>query len=168
MSTKKTLAEKATKVINENKLQELISKKTSETMASIQNEAKEVKPKKEAKKVEPKPLLPCPKTIKVIEKAPTVKAEAKVTKETKKVVDKINKTTLVEAVVSNREVKYVYPEDCTDTLSRKSWRQKVRNKLHALEMSMYRIKDQNSKEYKKAQKEYDDFYKTVCKPNVAV
>ncbi len=33
---------------------------------------------------------------------------------------------------------------------------------------MYRIKDQNSKEFAKARKEYEDFHSTVCKPNVAV
>lgn len=152
MTTKKSLTEKATKVINETKLQALIAKKTSETMASMKDEVKEVKPKKQ--------------TVKKVTTKPVGKTE--VLKETKKEVDKINKTTLVEEVISNREVKYVYPADCTDTLSRKSWRQKVRNKLHSLERVMFRIKDQESKEFKQAKKEYEEFYQSVCKPNVAV
>jgi flagellar biosynthesis GTPase FlhF len=58
---------------------------------------------------------------------------------------------IVEKVVSNREVKWLYPEDCNDPLSRKTWRQKTRNKLHKLERDMLRIQDQNSKEFKEAE-----------------
>lgn len=85
-------------------------------------------------------------------------------KATAKEVAKQQKATLVEKVIANREVKYIYPEDVTDTLSRKTWRQKTRNKLHQLELAVSRIKDQNSKEYKKALKEYNDFKKEVLKP----
>lgn len=85
-------------------------------------------------------------------------------KATAKEVAKQQKAALVEKVIANREVKYIYPEDVTDTLSRKTWRQKTRNKLHQLELAVSRIKDQNSKEYKKALKEYNDFKKEVLKP----
>ena len=84
--------------------------------------------------------------------------------ETVKEVAKQQKAALVEKVIANREVKYIYPEDVVDTLSRKTWRQKTRNKLHQLELAVSRIKDQNSKEYKKALKEYNDFKKEVLKP----
>lgn len=83
---------------------------------------------------------------------------------TVKEVAKQQKAALVEKVIANREVKYIYPEDVVDTLSRKTWRQKTRNKLHQLELAVSRIKDQNSKEYKKALKEYNDFKKEVLKP----
>ena len=83
---------------------------------------------------------------------------------TVKEVAKQQKAALVEKVIANREVKYIYPEDVVDTLSRKTWRQKTRNKLHQLELAVSRIKDQNSKEYKKALKEYNDFRKEVLKP----
>lgn len=81
-----------------------------------------------------------------------------------KEVAKQQKASLIEKVVANREVKYIYPEDVKDTLSRKTWRQKTRNKLHQLELAVSRIKDQNSKEYKAALKEYNDFKKEVLKP----
>lgn len=71
---------------------------------------------------------------------------------------------IVEEVISAREVKYIYPEDVTDTLARKKWRQQTRNKLHQLEREMYRITDQNSKEYKAAKKAYEAFKATVLKP----
>ena len=90
--------------------------------------------------------------------------KAKAAEATAKEVAKQQKVALVEKVVANREVKYIYPEDVTDTLSRKTWRQKTRNKLHQLELAVGRIKDQNSKEYKKELKEYKDFKKQVLKP----
>lgn len=90
--------------------------------------------------------------------------KAKAAEATAKEVAKQQKVALVEKVVANREVKYIYPEDVTDTLSRKTWRQKTRNKLHQLELAVGRIKDQNSNEYKKALKEYNDFKKQVLKP----
>jgi len=74
-----------------------------------------------------------------------------------------NKATLVESVISNREVKYIYPEDVVDTLSRKSWRQKIRNQLDKLERDMLRIKDQESKEYRRAKKAYLSYQSTVMK-----
>ena len=70
-----------------------------------------------------------------------------------------NKTSLVEKVISNREVKYIYPEGIEDTLSRKSHRQAVRNELKRLELSMLKIKDQDSKEFHKAKKAYEQFVK---------
>lgn len=54
--------------------------------------------------------------------------KAKAAEATAKEVAKQQKVALVEKVVANREVKYIYPEDVTDTLSRKTWRQKTRNK----------------------------------------
>lgn len=84
--------------------------------------------------------------------------------ETIKEVKQQQKPSIIEQVISNREVKYVYPEDITDTLARKKWRQQTRNELHRLEREMFRIKDQNSKEFKDAAKKYEDFKKNVLKP----
>lgn len=106
------------------------------------------------------------KTTKVkAEKTKASKEEKKASKkeETIKATAKRNKSQLIEEVVSNREVKYKYPEDITDTLSRKAWRQKVRNELNRLETTMLRIKDQDSKDFKKAKKEYDTYAKQVLK-----
>lgn len=110
------------------------------------------------------------------EAAPTA-PEAKVDKKKKKktakdqaVEDTANqqKPSIIEEVISHRDVKYIYPEDVTDTLSRKSWRQKVRAKLRQLERDMFRITDQNSKEYKKAKKAYEEYRAEVLKPAQAV
>ncbi len=96
------------------------------------------------------------KALKANHKEKEAKDEAseKKVKKTKKekLVDKTKKkveANLVEEVVTKREVKYIYPEDCEDTLSRKKFRQQVRNKIHQLELAMLRIEDQNSKEFKK-------------------
>lgn len=116
---------------------------TEQATAQVTN-SEEAKASKKAKKAKKEEATP----------------KAKVVKE----VAKQQKAALVEKVIANREVKYIYPEDVTDTLSRKTWRQKTRNKLHQLELAVSRIKDQNSKEYKKALKEYEDFKNSVLKP----
>lgn len=136
--------------VNENKLQELIAN-------SVANSVKDAKASKSKKTTKAK-----------AEKTPEPKVEETKAKKTKKEkvvkeVAEISKNALIEKVVSNREVKYIYPEDVNDTLTRKSWRQKVRNKLNRLETAMLRIKDQNSKEFKAAQKEYNEYRKTVIK-----
>lgn len=99
---------------------------------------------------------------KLVELKPKGKKSKK--EETIKEVKQQQKPSIIEQVISNREVKYVYPEDITDTLARKKWRQQTRNELHRLEREMFRIKDQNSKEFKDAAKKYEDFKKKVLKP----
>ena len=99
---------------------------------------------------------------KLVELKPKGKKSKK--EETIKEVKQQQKPSINEQVISNREVKYVYPEDITDTLARKKWRQQTRNELHRLEREMFRIKDQNSKEFKDAAKKYEDFKKKVLKP----
>lgn len=88
-----------------------------------------------------------------------------------KLVDKTKKkveANLVEEVITKREVKYIYPADCEDTLSRKKFRQTVRNKIHQLELAMLRIKDQDSREFKKAKKEYLEYKNQFVKESVAI
>nr|DAY45527.1 MAG TPA: hypothetical protein [Caudoviricetes sp.] len=85
-------------------------------------------------------------------------------KELTKEVAKQQKVNIMEEVIAHRQVKYKYPEDVVDTLARKTWRQKTRNELHRLELALSRIKDQNSKEWKKANKEYESFKDQVLKP----
>ena len=75
---------------------------------------------------------------------------------------------IVEEVVTKREVKYIYPADCEDTLSRKKFRQQVRNKIHQLELAMLRIENQDSKEFKKAKKEYLEYKNQFVKESVAI
>lgn len=148
------------KEVNLNKVTKLINNKVSNSLKEVKA-SKTQKPKetKESKaKEEPKAKLV--KTT--IKKASTKKEE--VVKE----VAKQQKPNIIEQVISNREVKYIYPDDVTDTLSRKKWRQQTRNELRKLEREMLRIQDHNSKEYKSAQNKYITFQKKVLKVDEAV
>lgn len=106
------------------------------------------------------------------EETPEEAKEKKVKNNKKeKLVDNTKKkveANLVEEVVTKREVKYLYPEDCEDTLSRKKFRQTVRNKIHQLELAMLRIEDQDSKKFKKAKKEYLEYKNQFVKESVAI
>ena len=148
------------KKVNLNKVTELINNQVSNSLKEVKA-SKTQKPKetKESKaKEEPKAKL-----VKTTTKeAPTKKEE--VVKE----VAKQQKPNIIEQVISNREVKYIYPDDVTDTLSRKKWRQQTRNELRKLEREMLRIQDHNSKEYKSAQNKYITFQKKVLKVDEAV
>jgi hypothetical protein len=128
----------------------------AENKNQVSNEVKASKKEKKTKKVkaskEEKP--------KKEKKSKEVVLKKKLTQE---VADQ-QKVNIMEEVIAHRQVKYKYPEDVVDTLARKTWRQKTRNELHRLELALSRIKDQNSKEWKKANKEYETFKAQVLKP----
>lgn len=148
------------KKVNLNKVTELINNQVSNSLKEIKA-SKTQKPKetKESKaKEEPKAKL-----VKTTTKKASTKKE-----EVVKEVAKQQKPNIIEQVISNREVKYIYPDDVTDTLSRKKWRQQTRNELRKLEREMLRIQDHNSKEYKSAQNKYITFQKKVLKVDEAV
>ncbi len=148
------------KKVNLNKVTELINNQVSNSLKEVKA-SKTQKPKetKESKaKEEPKAKL-----VKTTTKKASTKKE-----EVVKEVAKQQKPNIIEQVISNREVKYIYPDDVTDTLSRKKWRQQTRNELRKLEREMLRIQDHNSKEYKSAQNKYITFQKKVLKVNEAV
>lgn len=148
------------KKVNLNKVTELINNQVSNSLKEVKA-SKTQKPKetKESKaKEEPKAKL-----IKTTTKKASTKKE-----EVVKEVAKQQKPNIIEQVISNREVKYIYPDDITDTLSRKKWRQQTRNELRKLEREMLRIQDHNSKEYKSAQDKYITFQKKVLKVDEAV
>lgn len=148
------------KKVDLNKVTELINNQVSNSLKEVKA-SKTQKPKetKESKaKEEPKAKL-----VKTTTKKASTKKE-KVVKE----IAKQQKPNIIEQVISNREVKYIYPDDVTDTLSRKKWRQQTRNELRKLEREMLRIQDHNSKEYKSAQNKYITFQKKVLKVDEAV
>jgi hypothetical protein len=148
------------KKVNLNKVTELINNQVSNSLKEVKA-SKTQKPKetKESKaKEEPKTKL-----VKTTTKKASTKKE-----EVVKEVAKQQKPNIIEQVISNREVKYIYPDDITDTLSRKKWRQQTRNELRKLEREMLRIQDHNSKEYKSAQNKYITFQKKVLKVDEAV
>lgn len=147
------------KKVSLNKVTELINNQVSNSLKEVKA-SKTQKPKetKESKaKEEPKAKLVKTTTKKVSKKEEVVKEVAKQ-----------QKPNIIEQVISNREVKYIYPEDVVDTLSRKKWRQQTRNELRKLEREMLRIQDHNSKEYKSAQNKYITFQKKVLKVDEAI
>lgn len=147
------------KKVNLNKATELINNQVSNSLKEVKA-SKTQKPKetKESKaKEEPKAKLVKTTTKKVSKKEEVVKEVAKQ-----------QKPNIIEQVISNREVKYIYPEDVVDTLSRKKWRQQTRNELRKLEREMLRIQDHNSQEYKSAQNKYITFQKKVLKVDEAI
>lgn len=148
------------KKVNLNKVTELINNQVSNSLKEVKA-SKTQKPKetKESKaKEEPKAKL-----VKTTTKKASTKKE-----EVVKEVAKQQKPNIIEQVISNREVKYIYPDDVTDTLSRKKWRQQTRNELRKLEREMLRIQNHNSKEYKSAKNKYITFQKKVLKVDEAV
>lgn len=148
------------KKVNLNKVTELINNQVSNSLKEAKA-SKTQKPKetKESKaKEEPKAKL-----VKTTTKKASTKKE-----EVVKEVAKQQKPNIIQQVISHREVKYIYPDDVTDTLSRKKWRQQTRNELRKLEREMLRIQDHNSKEYKSAQNKYITFQKKVLKVDEAV
>jgi hypothetical protein len=148
------------KKVNLNKVTELINNQVSNSLKKVKA-SKTQKPKETKKskaKEEPKAKL-----VKTTTKKASTKKE-----EVVKEVAKQQKPNIIEQVISNREVKYIYPDDVTDTLSRKKWRQQTRNELRKLEREMLRIQDHNSKEYKSAQNKYITFQKKVLKVDEAV
>ena len=126
-------------------------------MEDLKNEVIAADNKEQATAQEAKPKKKLPRK-KAQAKTETPKKEKAI-----KAAAKQQSVDLIEKVVSNREVKWIYPEDCTGSLERKSWRQKQRNKIHKMERELARIGDQNSKEYKSKLKELRDFQKTVLK-----
>lgn len=148
------------KKVNLNKVTELINNQVSNSLKEVKA-SKTQKPKETKKskaKEEPKAKL-----VKTTTKKASTKKE-----EVVKEVAKQQKPNIIERVISNREVKYIYPDNVTDTLSRKKWRQQTRNELRKLEREMLRIQDHNSKEYKSAQNKYITFQKKVLKVDEAV
>lgn len=167
-----TTSTEATKVAATQELP--IKELVSATTAQAEPKSKKAKKNKAAKAQETEPTMGKVKKAKKegAPAAPEAKADKKKKKtaKDKAVEDTANqqKPSIIEEVISHRDVKYIYPEDVTDTLSRKSWRQKVRAKLRQLERDMFRITDQNSKEYKKAKKAYEEYRAEVLKPAQAV
>lgn len=148
------------KKVNLNKVTELINNQVSNSLKEVEASKKQKPKETKESKAKEKPKAKLVKTT--TKKASTKKEE--VVKE----VAKQQKPNIIEQVISNREVKYIYPDDVTDTLSRKKWRQQTRNELRKLEREMLRIQDHNSKEYKSAQNKYITFQKKVLKVDEAV
>lgn len=150
------------KKLNTTKVQELINNQVSKTLNQVSES-----PKKETKKKSTKKLVPIEESQKeepIQEEKPKKKTSKKSTKEQViKEVEKQQKPSLVEKVISQREVKYIYPEDVDTPLARKKWRQQVRNKLKDLEIKMNRLREGNKKEFEQAKKAFEAYQSSVLK-----
>lgn len=97
-------------------------------------------------------------TVKVIKNSPErkkgKKANAKVLE------NKPVKNTVKQIVETEREIKYNYPDEIDNQLDRKAWRQKIRNKLRAMERGIIGAQD-GSKEKVKLEREYKAYRKEV-------
>ncbi len=99
-------------------------------------------------------------------KANVTKGKATTKKVTKKKVNKKDldskniKDTVKKVVETKREMKYSYPEEMKDTLDRKKFRQKVRNKINSYQLQLLKL-DEGSRDYKKLDKEYQAYRKQV-------
>ena len=82
------------------------------------------------------------------------KATAKKPTAKEKKIDQAQKVVATQKVVSNRKLKYIYPEGMTDTLKRKSFRQTVRAKLDRLEKAMLKAEGRKKTIASKKFKEY--------------
>lgn len=68
-------------------------------------------------------------------------------KKSKKATD-LNKKNVKESVAevkSQRVVKWIWPTDITDTISRKSWRQKMRGKIRTMERNIAKMEEGKEK-----------------------
>lgn len=154
----------ATEVTNPTSSQE--DRSIKENLEAIASGKKNKKSKKDKKT----------KKAEVIE-VPVAKSKKKKDKVVKDVAKK-QKASIKEKVVSEREVKYIYPlkeDENTGEMremtkdEKKSWRQATRNEYRSLEREMNRfIQDQSSKEYKAAKKAFDAFTAQVLKPGMAI
>ena len=159
---------------DETKVTNLVATKVAEQLEGIKNSKTDKASAPKAKKTKKELVQDAQEAAtkfanaKLVELSPKTqtskKEQASKKEQVVKEVKEQQKPSIIEQVISNREVKYVYPADVVDTLARKKWRQQTRNELHRLELAMARIKDTNSKEFKAAAKAYEDFKKKVLKP----
>lgn len=138
---------------NNSKVAEFISAQVANSLEGI----------KDAKSKTSKTSKKEKKTTAMVVETPAAKKEATI-----KEVTKQQEASITEEVISKRDVKYLYPADCTDTLAKKKWRQEQRGKYRALEREVFKFKDQNSKEAKEAIKKFEDFKKTILKPGQVI
>ena len=91
------------------------------------------------------------KTKRVIKKSTKTpvkaKAKPKVVKKESKVQEaqeaKVTKKAIQQTVI-NRELKWLYPDGCLDTLSRKAFRQKARNAITKLEKKIFKLQNSDA------------------------
>jgi len=56
---------------------------------------------------------------------------------------KTNKKVVTQKVIVHRELKYIYPRGCKDTVARKAHRQKIRNKIRKFERDIAKLRGED-------------------------
>jgi len=82
-------------------------------------------------------------------------ATAKRANTTKKV-EETNKNVVTQKVIINRELKYIYPKDCTTPLDRKAYRRKVRDHIKSLNAKIGKARGQAKAKLQADLKKYED------------
>ena len=68
--------------------------------------------------------------------------------------EKTNKKVIIQKVIVHRELKYIYPRGCKDTVLRKAFRQKVRNAIRKMERDIDKLKGEDRRILKAKFAEY--------------
>lgn len=63
-----------------------------------------------------------------------------------------------QEIIIHRDLKYIYPKDCKDTLSRKAYRQKIRNTLRRMELEFHSLKGEDKRNMRAKIEEYQAQY----------
>lgn len=82
----------------------------------------------------------------------------KLKKPAAKTAEETSKKAITQKVIVHKELKYVYPKGCVDTLARKAFRQKVRNALRKMERDLTKLKGDALKE---AKEKFQAYQQTV-------
>ena len=69
----------------------------------------------------------------------------KLQKTPKESTEETNKKAITQKVIVHKELKYIYPKGCTNTLARKAFRQKVRNALRKMERDLKKLEGKELK-----------------------
>ena len=85
----------------------------------------------------------------------TKTSEKKVsTPASKQDLDKANKVVTTQKVIIHRNLKYIYPRGCNDTVLRKAYRQKIRGHIEKLESAISKLRGAARTELKAELNEY--------------
>ena len=57
--------------------------------------------------------------------------------------EKTSKKVITQKVIIHRELDYIYPKGCTNTVARKAFRQKVRNRIRKMERDIAKLRGED-------------------------
>ena len=72
----------------------------------------------------------------------------------KKTLEKTNKKVTTQKVIVHRDLEYIYPKGCTDTVARKAFRQKVRNRIRKFDRDIAKLRSEDRRIMKEERAAY--------------